>query len=302
MRGIFVQIFFSAAILALAGCEKGGVDLSGVGGAGSPSDPYILPAENQSGVAQGIEDYLDQGGNWQFPYDKLIVSLEGAPPTYNEIIYDTALDLWRVRVGTTTYLLSLDGDQYNSTGCSGAGTCVELSSFDDSSLTSQYGTFGAIHVDDGTNLTVAQIYYGLKTPTADMPTGTYTYNGSFGGEIALSGGTVYEAESTATVDVNFGLSTISLNSSGNVIDDTSSIVGTYELTGTGIIDAIDGNSYSGNTATALFSPDVGSDITFSSNGLIEGAFYGPAADETAGAFKTESNGGDLLYGGFWGER
>jgi hypothetical protein len=36
--------------------------------------------------------------------------------------------------------------------------------------------------------------------------------------------------------------------------------------------------------------------------LIEGAFYGPAADETAGAITTESDGGDLLYGGFWGER
>jgi hypothetical protein len=148
-------------------------------------------------------------------------------------------------------------------------------------------------------VSVAQIYYGLKTPSADMPTGSYTYNGDFAGEIVLVGGTTYDAASTATINVNFGLSTINLSSTGDVIDDSSSVVGTYELSGAGVIS---GNSYSGNVATAVYSPDVGSEINFDSNGMIEGAFYGPAADETAGAFKTESAGGDLLYGGFWGEK
>lgn len=286
--------------LALLGCSAAGPDLSGVTGGGTSGDPYVLPAENQPGVTQGIENYLDQGGSWKFPYDSLTLLVEGAVlPAYGDIVYDTLQDQWTVTVGGTTYLLSLAGGAYESLDCGGVGTCVELSSFDNDPLTSQYGTFGAIHVDDGANVSVAQLYYGLKTPSADLPTGSYTYNGEFAGEIVLVGGTTYDAASTAMIDVNFGHSTISLYSTGDVTDDSSSVIGAYVLSATGLIL---GNNYSGNVATAVYAPTVGSVINFNSNGMIEGAFYGPAADETAGAVKTESAGGDLLYGGFWGER
>lgn len=288
-----------AASFTLAGCERAGPDLTGVSGGGSSGDPYVLPEENQAGVDQGIEDYLDQGGNWKFPYDGTEILVEGELPTYGDIVYDTTLDIWRVTVGPTTYLLGLSGDQYESPDCGGAGTCVEFFSYDADPLTSQYGTFGAIHVDDGTNVSVNQIYYGLKTPSADMPTGSYTYNGAFAGQIVLDGGATYDAESTATIDVNFTLSKIDLYSSGEVTDDSDNVVGTYGLNASGVIA---GNSYSGNVASALYTPDEGDSISFTSNSLIEGAFYGPAADETAGAIKTESTGGDLFYGGFWGER
>lgn len=289
------------AAVAVVGCEAAGPDLTGVTGSGMSGDPYVLPAENQSGVTQGIEDYLEQAGSWKFPYDDLTFLVDGAVlPTHGDIVYDTLRDQWTVTVGADTYLLSLAGDIYDSPDCGGAGTCVELSSYDDNSLTSQYGTFGAIHVDDETNVSVAQIYYGLKTPSADMPTGSYTYNGAFAGEIVLNDGTTYGAASTAAMSVNFNHpTTIVLTSSGDVTDDSSSIVGTYGLNGTGVIS---GNSYSGNVATAVYSPTGDDSISFNSNGLIEGAFYGPAADETAGAITTESDGGDLLYGGFWGER
>jgi hypothetical protein len=286
--------------LALLGCSTTTPDLTGVAGNGSSGDPYVLPAENQTGVTQGIEDYLEQEGHWKFPYDGMTLLVEGAVlPAYGDIVYDTRLNQWTVTVGGTTFLLNLAGGPYQSPNCGGVGTCVELTSYDNNSLTSQYGTFGAINTDDGTNVSVAQIYYGLKTPSADMPPGSYTYNGDFAGEIVLVGGTTYNAASTATIDVDFGLSTLSLSSAGNVTDNSSNVVGTYLLNGTGLIS---GNVYSGNIATAVYSPTVGSDISFNSNGMIEGAFYGPAADETAGAFKTESAGGDLLYGGFWGER
>jgi hypothetical protein len=297
LRSIAVVV---STALALIGCSTSGPDLTGVGGGGSSADPFVLPTENQSGVTQGIEDYLEQDGYWKFPYDSMILLVEGAVlPAYGDIVYQTRLDQWTVTVGGITYTLSLAGDIYDSPACGGVGTCVELSSYDNDSLTSQYGTFGAIHTDDGTNVSVAQIYYGLKTPSADMPAGSYTYNGDFAGKIVLVGGTTYGAESTATIDVNFGLSTLNLSSAGNVTDDSSSVVGTYVLNGTGLIA---GNSYVGNIATAVYSPTVGSDINFNTDGTIEGAFYGPAADETAGAFKTESAGGDLLHGGFWGER
>lgn len=286
-------------LLSLLGCSAAGPDLTGVTGNGLPDDPYVLPEENQTGITQGIEDYLEEGGNWKFPYDSMTVLVEGAVlPAYGDIVYDTVLDQWAVSVGGATYLLSFDGGVYESPDC-GIGTCVEFSTYDHDTLTSQYGTFGAIHVDDGTNVSVAQIYYGLKTPSADMPTGSFTYNGDFNGEIVLVGGTTYDAASTATIDVNFGLSTVYLSSTGDVMDDSSAVVGEYVLTASGLIA---GNSYSGNVAAAVYSPTVGSDITFNMNGMMEGAFYGPAADETAGAVKTESAGGDLLYGGFWGEK
>lgn len=289
----------ASILLALLGCSAAGPDLTGVTGSGTPGNPYVLPPENQSGITQGIEDYLDEGGSWKFPYDSVTVLVDGAVlPAYGDIVYDTVLDRWTVTVGGATYLLSFADGVYESPGC-GVGTCVELSSYDNDSMTSQYGTFGAIHVDDSTNVSVAQIYYGLKTPAADMPAGSYTYNGDFDGEIVLADGTTYAAGSSATIDVNFGLSTINLSSTGEVIDGSSVVVGEYVLSASGLIL---GNSYSGDVVTAIYSPDVGSNISFNVNGMIEGAFYGPAADETAGAIKTESLGGDILYGGFWGER
>jgi hypothetical protein len=294
---VLARAIVLAVIGTLTGCGGGVPDLSGTGG--TLDNPHVLPEENQPGVDQGIEDYLRQRGHWKFPYDALTLLVEGgALPAYGDIVYDTVLDRWTVTVGASTYVLSPAGGTYENLAC-GVDTCVELSSYDNDSLTSQYGTFGAIHVDDGTNVSVAQIYYGLKTPSADMPTGSYTYNGDFAGEIVLDDGTTYDAESTATMNVNFGLSTIGLSSTGDVTDDSSSVVGEYELSGTAVIS---GNSYSGNVATAIYTPTGDDSISFNSNGMIEGAFYGPAADETAGAIATESGGGDLLYGGFWGER
>ncbi len=301
MFRLYATAALLAASYALTGCGAGGPDLAGVGGSGSPSDPYVLPEENQPEITQGIEDYLDRGGNWKFPYDGIALLVDGDTlPAYGDIVYDTTLDIWRVTVGGTTYLLSDAGERYASPDCGGiAGTCVEIFSYDDDPLTSQYGTFGAIYVDDGTNVTVNQIYYGLKTPAAEVPTGSFTYSGVFVGQIALVDGPTYDAESTATIDVNFSLALIDFYSSGDVTDDGDNVIGTYELNASGVIT---GNSYSGNVVTGLFTPDEGSSILFNSNGLMEGAFYGPSAEETAGAIKTESAEGDLFYGGFWGAR
>jgi hypothetical protein len=285
----------------LAGCDSSGPDLSGVTGSGSSSDPYVLPAENQPGVAQGIEDYLEEPGSWQFPYDDLRLLVEGTTiASYGDIVYDTTSDEWTVKIGGVAYVLTLSGpgSEYASGACGGVGTCVELSSFDENPMTSQYGTFGAIHVDDGTDISVAQIYYGLKTPVADMPAGSATYNGNFEGEVVLSGGATYDAISTATITVDFDVSTVSLSTTGDVTDSSSAMVGTYLVNGTALIS---GNSYTGS-AVGRYTPDIGSPIDFDTGGMMEGAFYGPAADETAGAVKAESAGGDLLYGGFWGAK
>jgi len=294
MRTVFVRTIPLCCALALGGCLEFGPNLTAVSGSGSLSNPFVLPEENQKGLDQGIEDYLDHDGHWTFRYSGIDVLASGPSlAEFGDIIYDTRTDIWTVTVDGTDYSLSNVGGAYQNAACGGAGTCVELSVYDADPVTSQYGTFGSIAEDDGTSISVAQVYYGLKTPSADMPAGSATYNGVFAGQVSLAAGGIYDATSTtATIGANFDSGVVTFASSGTVAGG-----GTYALAGTA---TISGNVYSGDTVTGTYTS--GGTILFDENGMLEGAFYGPAADETAGAVSTSSADGDLLYGGFWGAR
>ena len=296
MRSLFVRTIPLCCALALGGCLEMGPNLTGVSGTGSLSNPFVLPSENQTGLDQGIEDYLEHDGHWTFRYGSIDVLAAGPSlADFGDIIYDTRTDSWTVTVDGTDYTLSNSAGTYRNTACGGAGTCVELSVYDASLATSQYGTFGSITEDDGTSISVAQVYYGLKTPSADMPAGSATFNGTFAGQVSLAAGGIYDATSTtATIGANFDTGVVTLASSGTVADGGG---GTYTLSG---IATISGNVYSGDAVTGTYTS--GGTILFSENGMLEGAFYGPAASETAGAVSTSSGAGDLLYGGFWGAR
>lgn len=296
MKTIFVRVIPVCCTLALGGCLEFGPNLTGVPGSGSLNNPFVLPEENQTGLDQGIEDYLEHDGHWTFRYGSIDILAAGPSlAAFGDIIYDTRTDSWTVTVDDVDYSLAKVGGVYRNASCGGADPCVELSVFDADPSASQYGTFGRITEDDGISISVAQIYYGLKTPAADMPTGSATYNGTFAGQVSLAAGGIHNATSTsATINANFDTGAVTFVSSGTVDDGGG---GTYALSGTA---TISGNLYTGDTVTGTYTS--GGTITFDENGLLEGAFYGPAANETAGALSTSSADGDLLYGGFWGAR
>lgn len=297
MRDIVTGAVLLCCLLLLGGCGATGPNLAGVTGGGTLGDPYVLPGENQPNLSQGIEDYLDLDGFWKFNYDSISIQVAGETvAAFGDIIYDTRTDSWTVILDGTNYNLTNSGDIYQSADCGDPGTCVELLVYDEDNVTTQYGTFGRFSRDDGDNVTVAQIYYGLKTPSADMLlTGSATYEGDFIGQIALDEGDIFDATATFTIEANFGTGGIAFATDGGTVDDGGA--GTFTLEGAA---TISGNTYSGTEILGTYSGLEGED--FDLNGALEGAFYGPIYNETAGAISAETEGGDVIYGGFWGTR
>lgn len=291
MRDIATGTVLLCSLLGLGGCLDAGPNLRGVTGSGDADGPYVLPDENQTNLTQGIEDYLAVDGFWKFNYYSIEIQAAGETEAeFGDIIYDTRTNTWTVTVDGADYSLASSAGIYQSAACGGPGTCVELLIYDANPLTSQYGTFGRFSRDDGENVSVAQIYYGLKTPSADMPsTGTASYTGDFVGQVGLAGGPIYDATSTVTIDANFATGGIVYTSAGGTVDDGGA--GAFTLSGTA---TITGNVYTGTDVTGAYDG-----LTFDQNGMLEGAFYGPLRTETAGAISAETEDGDVMYGGFW---
>jgi C-lobe and N-lobe beta barrels of Tf-binding protein B len=128
--------------------------------------------------------------------------------------------------------------------------------------------------------------FGNLTPTASVPaTGSATFNGTtIGVGGATSGSTVYALEGNAQIIANFATQSVTANltnlSTQNI---STNVVGSLpDLSGTS---TISGNAYAGPiTGTGLI-------------GTINGNFYGPAAQETAGVWQA-SGGGNSWIGSY----
>jgi hypothetical protein len=128
--------------------------------------------------------------------------------------------------------------------------------------------------------------FGSLTPTASVPsTGSATFNGitiGIGG--ATAGSTVYALLGNAQIIANFATQSVTANltnlSTQNIL--TNAVGSLPNLSGTS---TISGNSYAG--------PIAGTGLT----GTINGNFYGPAAQETAGVWQA-SGGGNAWLGSY----
>jgi hypothetical protein len=128
--------------------------------------------------------------------------------------------------------------------------------------------------------------FGTLTPTGSVPaTGSATFAGTtMGAGGATSGSTVYALQGTAQIIANFATQSVTANltnlSTQNIA--TNAVGSLPNLSGTS---TISGNAYAG--------PIAGTGLT----GTINGNFYGPAAQETAGVWQA-SGGGNAWIGSY----
>ena len=131
--------------------------------------------------------------------------------------------------------------------------------------------------------------FGNLTPGASVPTtGSATFNGTTTGVGGATGGsTVYALQGNAQIIANFATQSVTTNLTnlGTQNISTNATSSLSNLTGTS---SISGNAYAG--------PIAGTGLT----GTINGNFYGPAAQETAGVW--QANGGGISWIGSYGAK
>lgn len=318
MRRVFLNLILAfGTLLTISACGGGGgsggsvapieLDYTGVTGTGAGGDPYVLPSENQDGVTQGIEDYLNNSGytSWKVNIDGLVqTAIFGSADISGELVYDANRRTWIINVNGEDYDYRqpyFDGHYYSIYSYDGlckydhitnCGTFWPYYFRDEDYGESKYGTFAKVWFEDPDNYVMAYVHFGLKTPDGGMPTsGTGSYSGYFNGTVnfddpdALYG----IVGGAAEVAVNFGTGAVSFSSTRANGDWEYSVSGDATITG---------NTYEGTMFASYEDVDGNSLTVTSDNGTLSGAFYGPNAEETAGIVSGTGDGGELV-GGFW---
>jgi len=150
-----------------------------------------------------------------------------------------------------------------------------------------YSMYGAWAINDsntGTNGRVGVIAFGVQTQAASMPTGSATYNGQALG-MGMTGASAFAFTGDAQVVARFGDNKVDTTFSNLVTRDlNTNASGTLPtLSGTGsIVSTPTGNAYSGSLTGVGFI------------GAVDGNFYGPNAEETAGVFQAEGGGTTVI--------
>lgn len=152
---------------------------------------------------------------------------------------------------------------------------------------SAYGLW--LSTDASNNAQVGSFAFGNLTPAASVPaTGSATFNGfAIGTASTLNGGSLYAVQGNAQIIANFATQNVTTNLTNLTVQNepyapAATIASLPNLSGTS---AITGNSYAGPIAGGALS------------GTINGNFYGPAAQETAGVWQA-SGGGNQWVGSF----
>lgn len=152
---------------------------------------------------------------------------------------------------------------------------------------SSYGLW--LHTDDSNTAQAGSFAFGNLTPAASVPvTGSATFNGfAIGTASTLNGGSLYAVQGNAQIIANFATQSVTTNLTNLAVGNqpyapAATITSLPNLSGTS---AMTGNSYAGTISGGALS------------GTINGNFYGPAAQETAGVWQA-SGGGNQWIGSF----
>lgn len=300
------QIFVSAALVALAACAGGGSGgssggssggNSGGGGGGSDfSDPQTvapggaIPSTDEALQLDGRAVATTFGADGlNAPGQAADAQVLAARDTNGE-----GPDAFQFTTGGETVGVSLLGDGQPEEQFNGA---VEIGGADDAAVILPtddldfvaYGGWAETSGPDGQPApgdAVAFGFFGSPTPAANRPGGDATYSGDSVG-ITDAGGEIAVTTSDVTVSVTNGFTdvqVVSSNTRRQSPDEGAAIVSdaSLDFTASGTVEA-DGYTAAGDGMN------------------VDGNFFGPAAEETGGAFGGTRNGADYV-GSFGAER
>lgn len=136
---------------------------------------------------------------------------------------------------------------------------------------------------------------GSQTPTSELPTtGVVEYNGTFIGQSSIAG----QVTGTVFLSANFGLNTdeiygtiTNINSGSVAIINNLTITATIDPLGDGV------GSYIGVATATGAATGSDADLSYNSNGPVDGGFYGPGGIETGGTLRVV-DGENILTGAF----
>ncbi len=314
---IFIRRLSISACLAmgLAACSGGGggggsanygpLDFAGVSGSGTYEDPYVVPAENQPGRTQPLEHYLSQPGYWRIEFDGIQVDLGTTQVTFENLIYDSVRNEWSVDIDGTVYQLQFNRaeETYEAApGCNDV-SCTGFFWSDVPGL-GQYGMLAVLGQENGADIeSIAWMYGGLKTPPDSLPKGAAYYHGAFVGGIVVGDVDYLIATDRFVVNAFFHTGHINVQAADNLLDSDGNPTGqsfSFDADGT-----LSGSMFVSSSAEAIRYDGLMHQqrvIAETYVGVLEGAFFGPAADEVAGVTQADSTtvGGNQFFGGFWG--
>lgn len=317
----------TGACLSLAACGGGGGGGSTGGGSSGPTlnsgstSSSVVPLSPLSPVlANGASGLSALGGTTSFPTISATVAgaVTSGTTSLTVPVVDTTganTQITIVPAGATTVSSMYGGTTYTDSYDAGGaqrfdnsftfrelavtglpGAYSDLVLYDPTTVSDalQYSSFGWWDRDIAANsgTTVASTFsYGLQTPVGSMPTsGTASYTGKTTGVAVYQGGNggyILSGSFTATAD--FAANT--LDAAFTNISATNVVTGTVydSFTNFSAAATISGNTFSGTTASTATNPVLVTAGPYS--GTIDGAFYGPSAQEIGGVWTLTTNGG-----------
>jgi hypothetical protein len=145
----------------------------------------------------------------------------------------------------------------------------------------QWRRTGAPAYGPGTGVNDTYFVYGIKTPAANIQTGTASYGTALDGTFTNKDG-VYAVTGTGTLSANFGAGTIAYSATATGARESDSAALAFgSLSGAGTI-ARASSSFQGTGSVN------GSGYRMDVNGY----FFGPGAAEVGGVFRLTGNGGN----------
>lgn len=230
-----------------------------------------------------------------------------------------------LQVGSSTAPIRFDGSQSTMLPVGDNGGKYDVSTFfyqkpgtetkyvtfagylrNSTAISDQQDNNGPIYTKQSNVLERAAFVYGERTDTTAVPkTGTASFTGPMVATMVFnpmfdtdpSAPTYFQwIDGRSTTSVDFGAGTVKLDLTGNVLAPqfdayTSKAVtlqqgATFAASGSGKIDLTGAGGFTGQFGSAGFTNTDGSKLSVNVAGSsIDGAFFGPAADEVGGGFR-----------------